>query len=349
MKATHTLNEMAAAPEIVVLAGGVGAARFLRALHLARPRADVLAIVNTGDDTVVNGLNVSPDLDTVTYTLADAIDPGRGWGLQDETWTAMDSLARYATVRPPESSAPNDWFNLGDRDLATHLYRTARRGEGATLQTVTDEIARAWNVPYRMSPMTNEPVETHVTLAAEVTTADGHRYSHGEVVSFQEYFVRLRHGVAISNVSFVGADTATPLCTDELAAATGVVIAPSNPVVSIGPIRALRGVEATLAERRESVVAISPIIGGAALKGPADRMLRELGHETSALGVARMYAAICGTLVIDTVDAPLRDAIEALGMRCIVTDTIMKSPEVARALADVVIAAMAAPTNRTRL
>ena len=345
MKATHTLNEVTATPDIVVLAGGVGAARFLRALHLARPHADVLAIVNTGDDTVANGLHVSPDIDTVIYTLATAIDPERGWGLRDETWTAMQSLARYTTVRPRDSRAPNDWFNLGDRDLATHLYRTARLREGATLEQVTTEIARAWNVPYRVIPMSNQPVETRVTLAASSTASDGHHYANDETVSFQEYFVRLRHGVPVSDVAFVGADYATPLGTHELSSATSVVIAPSNPIVSIGPLRALRGVDSTLRERRESVVAISPIIGGSALKGPADRMLRELGHESSALGVAHLYAPICGTLVIDTVDAALRPAIEALGMRCIVTDTIMKSPEVARTLADTVVGAATTPAT----
>ncbi|MFZ9866839.1 MAG: 2-phospho-L-lactate transferase [Ilumatobacteraceae bacterium] len=334
---------MRASPDVVVLAGGVGAARFLRALHLARPDAEVLAIVNTGDDTVANGLHVSPDIDTVIYTLATAIDPERGWGLRDETWTAMQSLARYAAVRPSTSLAPNDWFNLGDRDLATHLYRTARLREGATLEEVTTEIARAWNVPYRVIPMSNHSVETRVTLAEASTASDGHHYPQGQTVSFQEYFVRLKHGVPVSNVAFVGADTATPLGMHELSSATCVVIAPSNPVVSIGPLRALSGVDSTLRERRESVVAISPIIGGAALKGPADRMLRELGHESSALGVARMYAPICGTLVIDTVDAALRPSIEALGMRCIVTDTIMKLPDVARALAETAVAAAATP------
>jgi len=345
MKATHTLNEVTATPDIVVLAGGVGAARFLRALHSARPHSDVVAIVNTGDDTVANGLHVSPDIDTVIYTLAAAIDPDRGWGLRDETWTAMQSLARYASVRPDDSRAPNDWFNLGDRDLATHLYRTARLREGASLEQVTGEIARAWNVPYRVVPMSNQPVETRVTLAATSTASDGHRYANGETVSFQEYFVRLRHAVPVASVAFVGADTAAPLGLSELSSTACVVIAPSNPVVSIGPLRALSGIDSTLRQRRESVVAISPIIGGAALKGPADRMLRELGHESSALGVARMYAPICGTLVIDSVDAALRPEIEKLGMRCIVTDTIMKSPDVARTLADTVVAAATTPEN----
>jgi len=164
-------------------------------------------------------------------------------------------------------------------------------------------------------------------------------------VSFQEYFVRLRHAVAVRSVEFGGAASAAALGLDELRSASTVVIAPSNPVVSIGPVRALRGVDDALAARRDSVVGISPIIGGAALKGPADRMLRELGHEASALGVARMYAPVCGAYVVDTADAALRDQIEALGMRCIVTDTIMKSPEVARTLADTVVGAATTPAT----
>ena len=346
MKATHTLNDVTATPDIVVLAGGVGAARFLRALHSARPHADVLAIVNTGDDTVVNGVHVSPDIDTVIYTLSDAIDPDRGWGLRDETWRTMESLARYRASRPESSTAPNDWFNLGDRDLATHLYRAARLREGASLSEVSAELARAWQVPYRIQPMSDQTVETRVTLAESVTTTDGHEYQSGDVVSFQEYFVRLRHAVAVRNVTFSGAESAEPLGLTELAAASHVVIAPSNPLVSIAPIRALRDVDATLSARRDTVVAISPIVGGAALKGPADRMLRELGHESSALGVARMYQSICGTLVVDSVDAELHDEIEALGMRCIVTNTIMKSPDVARTLAETVVGTVTITSER---
>lgn len=325
---------------IVVVAGGVGAARFLRAVRLLDASLDVTALVNTGDDAVVNGLYVSPDIDTVTYTLAGAIDSTRGWGLQDETWTTMQSLARYAAGRPEGSGAPIDWFNLGDRDLATHLYRTARLAEGARLSEVTREIARAWNVEFDVVPMSDDRVETRVVLASDATAHDGHRYQRGEHVSFQEYFVRLRHDVPIGRADFVGVDRAEPNGLETLGRAPLVVIAPSNPIVSIGPIRALHGVNDALAARRESVVAISPIIGGAALKGPADRMLRELGMEPTALGVARLYADICGTLVIDHVDAGLAPDIERLGMRCIVTDTIMKSNDVARDLAARVVGAV---------
>ena len=320
----------------MVVAGGVGAARFLRALRLHDADAQVTAIVNTGDDTVVNGLHVSPDIDTVIYTLADAIDPVRGWGLRDETWTAMASLRRYAAAHTADA---NDWFNLGDRDMATHLYRTARLAAGATLHEVTAEIARAWGVRARLVPMSNDRVATRVVLDHDATAPDGRAYRAGDCVSFQEYFVRLRHAVAVRGIEFDGAAQAAALGLDELRDAGAVVIAPSNPLVSIGPVRALRGVDDALAARRDTVVGISPIVGGAALKGPADRMLRELGHEASALGVARLYARICGAFVVDTVDAALRDDIESLGMRCIVTDTIMKDDRVGRALAATVLEA----------
>ena len=310
---------------IAVLCGGVGAARFLAALAQVVDPADTVGIVNTGDDTVLHGLVISPDLDTVTYTLAEAIDPVRGWGLADESWRAMEALARYETVRPAASSAAPTWFNLGDRDLATHFYRTARLREGATLAEVTAEICAAWGVRQRLVPMSNDTVSTVVTLAS------------GGDVSFQEYFVKLRHGVAVSAVRFDGANEAslTPGVDEVLQTAQCVVVAPSNPIVSIGPIRSLRGVDEILAARRASVVAISPIIGGAALKGPADHMLTELGHEPSVVGVARLYAPIAGTLVIDPVDAHLADAIEAEGVHAVVTPSIMSSPEIGAELARV--------------
>jgi LPPG:FO 2-phospho-L-lactate transferase len=341
-KATRTLNQVTRSGDVVVIAGGVGAARFLRALRLLDGRLDVTAIVNTGDDTEVNGLYVSPDIDTVTYTLADAIDPTRGWGLRDETWTAMQSLGRYVEQRPTVSVAPNDWFNLGDRDLATHLYRTARRAEGARLSDITREIAKAWKVDFNIVPMSDDRVETRVILAEDATAHDGHAYRRGNNVSFQEYFVRLRHDVAIERVEFAGSERAQPNGLEALHRSSMVIIAPSNPIVSIGPVRALRGVNDVLSARKESVVAISPIIGGAALKGPADRMLRELGMEPTALGVAHMYAEICGSFVIDHVDAELAPDIERLGMRCIVTDTVMKSDDVARALAATTVQAVRA-------
>jgi LPPG:FO 2-phospho-L-lactate transferase len=314
---------------ITVLCGGVGAARFLRALRGVVDPADVVGVVNTGDDTELHGLSISPDIDTITYTLAGAIDPERGWGLVDETWTAMESLARYAAVRPAGSAAAPTWFNLGDRDLATHFYRTARLGEGASLAAVTAEIAAAWSVPERLIPMSDDRVATMVTLVS------------GETVSFQEYFVKLRHGEPVAAIAFSGADRATlqPHAAAALRNANTVVIAPSNPLVSIGPIRALAGVDELLRARRNRVVAVSPIVGGAALKGPADRMLVELGHEASVVGVARLYAEIASALVIDPVDEHLAPAVAAAGMTPVVVPSIMNSPVAAAELARATLAA----------
>ncbi len=311
---------------VTVLAGGVGAARFLRGLLAATPadevRDGISAVVNTGDDTELNGLSISPDLDTITYTVAGAIDAERGWGLAGETWRAMEALARFEAVRPAESTAAPTWFNLGDTDLATHCYRTARLDEGATLTDVTAEIATAWGLRLRLLPMTDRRFRTYVELAG------------GDVVPFQDYFVRLRHDVAVASIRFEhdGADL-TVTARDAISAAERVVIAPSNPLVSIGPIRALPSTEALLVERRDRVIAVSPIVGGRALKGPADRMLDELGFEASVVGVARLYAPIAGTLVIDEADARLADEVERAGMRCIVTSTVMSTPAIGEALA----------------
>ncbi len=308
---------------ITVICGGVGAARFLRALRLVTDPHEVIGVVNTGDDTTLHGLAISPDLDTITYTLAGAIDPERGWGLVDETWTAMSALQRYADVRPAGSTAAPTWFNLGDRDLATHFYRTARLAEGATLTEVTAEICAAWDIPERLIPMSDDRVATIVDLV------------DGRTVSFQEYFVQLHHGVPIRAARFVGAQQATlqPAAAAAIAEADIVVIAPSNPIVSIGPLRALAGFDALLTARRDTVVAISPIVGGAALKGPADRMLVELGMDASVTAVARLYSEIASALVIDPVDAHLADDVSAAGMRPVVTPSIMSTPEISAQLA----------------
>jgi LPPG:FO 2-phospho-L-lactate transferase len=309
---------------ITVLAGGVGAARLLRGVVAAVEPSSITVVVNTGDDSVINGLHVSPDLDTVTYTVAGAIDPERGWGLADESWRTMEALARYVGVRPSGSDAATTWFNLGDRDIATHLYRTARLAEGATLTTVTDEIRRAWGLPFRVLPMTDDRVATLVDVI------ENDRVS---TVGFQEYFVHRRHSVPVAGVHFAGADSARPTFLGELTLSEVIVIAPSNPLVSIGPLRALDGVDRTLTAMRDRVVAISPIVAGSALKGPADRMLVELGHEPSVVGVARLYAPICSTLVVDTRDSDRVAEVEREGVRCIVTDTVMSSPDVSRSLA----------------
>jgi LPPG:FO 2-phospho-L-lactate transferase len=316
-------------PEVTVLCGGVGAARFLAgAVQVVEP-SSIVAVVNTADDAVINGLAISPDLDTVVYTLADAIDRDRGWGQAGETWNAMDALDRYATERPEASNAAVTWFRLGDRDLATHLYRTVRRTEGATLTEVTSEIAAAWGVRVRVLPMTDGTVSTMLIQP------------DGTELAFQDYFVRLRHGVEVAGVR-IEIGTAQPSA--EVLAAIGdaetVVIAPSNPLVSIQPLRSLPGVDEALAKRRESVVAVSPIIGGRALKGPADRLLRELGHEPTVVGVARLYASVAQALVIDPVDASLASAIEAAGMHAVITPSVMTSPLVAADLASATLDAV---------
>ena len=323
-----TLPTMAATPTVTVVSGGVGAARFLNGLLDAIDPAKVAAVVNTGDDTQLHGLSISPDLDTITYTLADATDPERGWGLRNETWTAMGALERFEAVRPEGSAAATRWFNLGDQDLATHFYRTARLAEGATLTEVTSEIVAAWGLGLRLLPMTDERRATVVT-----TTTEGD-------VSFQDYFVRLRHSVPVTDVRFEGAAQLSDTARHAMTSAETVVIAPSNPLVSIGPIRSLDGTDDILSARRDSVVAVSPIVGGAALKGPAARMMTELGHEASVVGVARLYASIASVLIVDPADADLADAVVAEGMRCIVTPSIMSTPEIARTLADVTLAAV---------
>lgn len=305
---------------IVVIAGGVGAARYLSGLVQVAPARDVTAIVNTGDDTELHGLSISPDIDTVTYTLASQIDPVRGWGLRDETWRAMDALGRFEDVRPEGSTAAPRWFNLGDSDLATHFYRTARLREGAPLSRVTDEIRRAFDLDVRILPMSDDPVRTIVHIETGP-------------IAFQEYFVRLQHSVPVIKVEYAGASSARFIDASLLDQADTIVIAPSNPIVSIGPIRAIPGVESALIARRDDVVAVSPIVAGSALKGPADRMLTELGHEPTVVGVARLYAPVCGTLVIDEQDAHLAPAVEREGLSCVVTDTIMSRDGVAASLA----------------
>lgn len=315
---------------ITVLAGGVGAARLLRGMVRAVPASDVTAIVNTADDVILHGLHVSPDLDTVTYTLAEAGNPETGWGLAGETWQAMDALERLG------GSA---WFRLGDRDLGTHLHRTGRLAAGAGLTAITAEITAAWGLELTLLPMTEDRVATMMTLAPTVgtrtpTDMQADEEASGQAsreVGFQEYFVRLGHSVAVESVRFDGASESLPGpgVLDALADADVVVIAPSNPIVSIGPLLAVPGIAEALRSRRADTVAVSPIVAGAALKGPADRLMRELGHDASVVGVARIYRDIAATLVVDTADAGLAGAVEAEGMACVVTDTIMSSPEVA--------------------
>tara|TARA_B100000902_G_C27266531_1_gene893832 strand:- start:602 stop:1531 length:930 start_codon:yes stop_codon:yes gene_type:complete len=304
---------------IVTLAGGVGAARFLKGLCLVRSPEDLIAVINTADDAVLHGLHISPDIDTVTYSLAGIDNPETGWGLIDETWNVMGSLAFLGG---------NTWFQLGDKDLGTHLYRTSRLTEGVSLTTVTSEVASRLGIEVTLLPMTDDRVSTFVTLA-----------DSGEEVSFQEYFVKSKHSVAISDLRFDGAEVSRPGpdVVESILSAEKVVIAPSNPLVSIGPVMAVSEIFSAVQSRRESTVAISPIVGDLALKGPADRMMRELGHESSVVGVAHLYKDFVGTLVIDNADRAHHKTIEALGIRCVVTDTVMRSPAISASLASTVL------------
>lgn len=312
---------------ITVLSGGVGAARLLSGLQQIHRPDDITAVVNVGDDLELHGLSISPDLDTVTYTLAGAIDTERGWGLGGETWQAMQSLGRLGGEA---------WFSLGDRDLGTHLYRTGRLHAGVTLTEVTAEIASGFGVGVRLLPVSNDPLRTQVTVA-DPDPAGGDPVVHE--ISFQRYFVERSHGVPVTAVRFDGATGARP-APGVLAAigdAERVVIAPSNPIVSIDPVLAVPGVREAIQARRPDVVAVSPIIAGAALKGPADRLMTELGLEASVVGIAHYYADLAGTLVIDEADADRAAAVEATGMRCEVTRTVMAEPGVAASLARTVI------------
>jgi len=313
--------------KIAVLCGGVGAARFLRGLMHTTDHADITAIVNTADDMRLHGLAISPDLDTCTYTLAEVINPDTGWGLVGETWQAKDTLDRYGG---------QTWFGLGDRDLGTHLYRTQRLHEGATLAQVTREITAAWDLALNIIPMTNDPVRTRVTIAG------------GETIDFQRYFVERQHADVVTAVEFAGAEQALPApgVLAAIAQADCLVIAPSNPFVSIDPVLAVPGIRDAVEQRRARNVAVSPIVGGGAIKGPAADLMRSFGHHVSAAGVASVYRSLAEHLVIDTIDLDLASAVEQAGMTPHVTNTMMTSIEVTAALADYTTSAIKPATSQ---
>ena len=306
---------------ITVLAGGVGAARFLQGLSsLLEPR-QLTVIVNTGDDEIFFGLHVSPDLDTVTYTLANRVDSRQGWGIAGDTFVCLDALRRFYR---------ETWFRLGDADLATHMYRTDALRRGATLSRVTATIARRHGVRARIVPMSDDPVRTVV-----------HVRRRGPL-PFQEYLVKRRGRGTVDRVTFSGIRAARPApgVVTTIRQADAVILPPSNPIVSIQPILALHGVRAALRQTRARVAAVSPLIRGRPVKGPLDRMLAGLGHEVSAVGVATLYRDGVDLFVLDTRDQSLAPRIEALGMRTLVTDTIMRTPAQSRALAAAVLRAL---------
>jgi LPPG:FO 2-phospho-L-lactate transferase len=290
----------------------------LRGLVEVMPPGDITAVVNTGDDTVLHGLHISPDLDTVMYTLAGAINAETGWGLAGESWRVMESLERLGGIT---------WFSLGDKDLATHCYRSQRLSEGATLSEVTAELSSSWGVDIRLLPVTDDPLRTRMQLV------------DGPEVSFQEYFVHLHHDVAVASVRFEGSASAQPgpKVLQALSGSDAIVVCPSNPVVSIDPLLSVPGILDSLVARRDDIVGVSPIVAGAALKGPADRLLAELGFEPSVVGVAKWYAPWMGTLVIDEADSALQHAVEAEGIRCVVTNTVMSTLELSADLARTVL------------
>ena len=298
---------------IVALAGGVGAARFLDGLARVEPPEELFIIGNTGDDVEMYGLHVSPDLDTVIYTLAGLANPVHGWGLRDDTFHSLEGLRDLGAEA---------WFQLGDRDLATHIYRTQRLRSGDTLSAVTGEIAKRLGVRSVVRPMSDDKVRTFV------------RTPRGSL-EFQTYFVRRRARDRVIGVDFHSAARARPApgVLEAIRGATAIIFCPSNPIISIGPILAVPGIRKALERRRCPALAVSPIVGGRALKGPAARMMRGMGMKVSACGVAELYRGLVDIFVIDRVDRQQAGAIEELGMRAVVTNTIMSGTPQKKALA----------------
>ena len=302
---------------VVALAGGVGAARFLAGLVQVVPPDEIAVVVNTGDDRDFFGLRVCPDIDIVTYTLAGAVQRETGWGLAGDTFECLGALQRFRS---------DTWFQLGDRDLATHIHRTSRLAEGAGLSEVTAEIARAFGVATRILPMTEDPAPTGVVR------------TNGDRIDFEEYLVREGAPGDVVDVDLSAAARARPApgVVEAIERAELLLICPSNPIVSIGTIRAVPAIEAALRARRDAVC-VSPLIGGAPVKGPVDHLLRAVGSEVSSLGVARLYSAIARGMVIDRVDARLAPEIEAAGVATRIAETLMKDSKIAAQLAAVVI------------
>lgn len=301
--------------KVTALAGGIGAGKFLRGLVRVIPPDELTVVVNTGDDLVMNGLHVSPDLDSVMYWLAGMFDRERGWGREGETFRAFEELKRL----DPEGG----WFALGDLDLATHQMRTRLRGGGASLSQATEAIRTAFGVGVRLLPMSDQTVTTRID------TADGID------LHFQQYWVARHAQDEVAGIRFEGIDEAVPApgVLEAVAEADVVVLCPSNPVVSIGPILAVDGIRPALAARRHTVVGVSPIVGGAPVRGMADKLMPAAGMEVTALGAARAFADVLGAWVIDEADRDLAPQVEELGLKVAVTDTIMESDDVAEAIA----------------
>jgi LPPG:FO 2-phospho-L-lactate transferase len=304
---------------IAALAGGVGGSKLVLGLYRVMDPRGLTVIANTGDDVVMHGLRVSPDPDILIYTLADLVNPETGWGFRGETFHVAEGLAQYG--RPT-------WFHLGDRDLATHIHRSAMLGNGATLSQVIESIRTSLGVRASILPMSDQFVPTMVD------TDEG-------CMHLQDYFVRRRCEPALRGIEFTGIAEAQPApgVIETIEQADGIVIAPSNPLISIGPILAVPSVRAALCKRREKVVAVCPLIGGKSLKGPSDKMMAQLGYNVSAAGVARLYQDVCSTLVIDYADMDQGPALRALDMEPIVCSTVMRTPADKEQLARIVLRA----------
>src|SRR6266516_597081 len=305
---------------IAVLAGGVGAARFLQGLVQVIPQERITVIVNTGDDRDFYGLHVSPDLDIVMYTLAGVVDESHGWGIRNDTYNTMQQLTYYGH---------EDWFMLGDRDLATHIHRTNLLRHGKTLSEVTEDLRNHFGLAMRILPMTDQPVATHIQTPVGL-------------LHFQEYMVKRRCADEVQDVVFVGANESRPApgVLDAIKEARSILIAPSNPIVSIGSILAVPGIHDTLHESSGMVVAISPIVGGTPINGPADRLMGGLGMEVSPVGVARYYRDFLDMMIIDEQDKHLLSEIEDLGIPATATNTIMRDNASKVALAHAVLDAV---------
>jgi LPPG:FO 2-phospho-L-lactate transferase len=298
---------------IAALAGGVGASKLLLGLYDVVDPARLTAIVNTGDDITLHGLKISPDLDIVTYTLAGVIDPAKGWGFRRETFHALKRLVVFGRV---------NWFNLGDRDLATHIHRTAMLAEGKSLSEAAESIRTALGVKSRILPMSDQPVPTIVD-------------SDEGALQFQEYLVKRRAEPVVRGIRFDGVESASPApgVLEAIRDADLIIICPSNPLISIGPILAVPGIREAVRVRRKEVVAVCPIVGGKSLKGPSDKMLAQLGHESSARGVAKLYADFAATFVMDPADRGQAEAVQSLDMKIAVVPTVMKTRADKRRLA----------------
>jgi LPPG:FO 2-phospho-L-lactate transferase len=289
---------------ITALAGGVGAARFLEGLIRVIPQEEVTVIVNTGDDIELHGLCISPDIDTIIYTLTGIVDEEKGWGIRGDTFHCLEALERLGE---------ETWFRLGDRDLATHIYRTCLLRSGFSLSEATQGICSLFGLNAKILPATDDSVVT------KISTEEG-------VVHFQEYLVKRSAQDRVLNVLWEGLEAAEPAdgVVDAILGSDGVILCPSNPIVSIGTILAIRGIREALREARVRVVAVSPIVGGSPIKGPADKLMSGLGIEVSAFGVANLYRDFLDVFIMDNVDQGLKDRVEELSIEVILTNTVMK-------------------------